>query len=69
MGHAFFHCTVMVMQVCNLIADANFSGFVVSETANKFHNDEELPMDRLLVRRWHNRYEHKRSVLQTTSSA
>jgi sugar phosphate isomerase/epimerase len=45
----------MVMKVFSLLADYDYNGFVVSETANRFQNREELTMDRLLFQRWVNK--------------
>ena len=42
----------MVMKVFSLLADYGYDGFVVSETASRFQNEEELLMDRLLFQRW-----------------
>ena len=42
----------MVMKVFSLLADFEYEGFVVSETASRFQNLEELTMDRLLFQRW-----------------
>ena len=44
----------MVLQVFNMLADANFTGLIVSETANRYQNLEELQMDVLLHRHWMN---------------
>lgn len=43
---------MMVMRVFSLLQEIEFDGLVVSETAEKFQNAEELQMDTLLYRRW-----------------
>lgn len=46
----------MVRQVFTRLANANFQGLIVSETANKYQNPEDLEMDVLLYRNWEKRY-------------
>lgn len=54
----------MVLQVFTLLADAGFEGVVVSETARKYQNPEELQMDVLLHRRWAHQYQQARPAEQ-----
>jgi hypothetical protein len=52
----------MVFQVFDRLADAEFDGLIVSETLNKYQNDEELRMDVLLQKRWANKYADRRTL-------
>jgi len=47
----------MVLKMFTLLADRAYDGFVVSETASRYQNPEELMMDRLLYKRWQRKRE------------
>lgn len=53
----------MVMKVFTMLADYGYEGFVVSETASRFQNEEELMMDRLLFRRWQKKREERTQII------
>ncbi len=60
----------MVMKMFSLLADYEYDGFVVSETASRYQNPEELLMDRLLYKRWQRKRESRQSkeTLETVST-
>ena len=51
----------MVLKMFSLLADREYDGFVVSETASRYQNPEELMMDRLLHKRWLRKRETRQS--------
>ena len=58
----------MVRQTFNLLAQFGFEGLVVSETAKKFQNPEELQMDVLLHQHWLKGYEEKQATKDSADS-
>lgn len=60
----------MVMKMFSLLADHDYDGFVVSETASRYQNPEELMMDRLLFRRWQRKREARqcKDAMETVAS-
>lgn len=60
----------MVLKMFSLLADREYGGFVVSETASRYQNPEELMMDRLLYKRWLRKRESRQNkeTLETAES-
>lgn len=54
----------LVMKAFTLLAESGYEGMVVSETARRFHNLEELTMDRLLHQRWHTKHQQRMQKVQ-----